>query len=140
MQKSTERLIYGPFHERPTPSPIPNWFHWNNGSTRCKSCVNGFSVKTPHRWTSAHSRVPHCWDHPAEQRLLEKVGDSLVQLQTLSPADLKLVRNVLTIIISGQELDLRRFAKASAEKIIALETEAELDDYTYRVAGCVGGF
>ena len=29
---------------------------------------------------------------------------------------------------------------ASAEKITALETAAELDDYTYRVAGCVGEF
>ncbi len=77
---------------------------------------------------------------PAEQTLLEKVEDSLAQLQTLSPADLKLVRNVLITIISGQELDLRRFAGASAEKIIALETEVELEDYTYRVAGCVGGF
>ena len=77
---------------------------------------------------------------PAEQLLLEKVEDSLAQLQTLSPADLKLVRNVLTTIISGQEMDLRRFAKAFSRKIIALETEAELDDYTYRVAGCVGGF
>ena len=78
---------------------------------------------------------------PAEHLLLEKVGDSLAQLQTLSPADLKLVRNVLTTIISGQELDLRRFARhVCRTKIIALETEAELDDYTYRVAGCVGGF
>jgi farnesyl-diphosphate farnesyltransferase len=77
---------------------------------------------------------------PAEHLLLEKAEDSLAPLQALSPADLKLVRNVLTTIIGGQELDLRRFAKASAEKIIALETEAELDDYTYRVAGCVGGF
>jgi farnesyl-diphosphate farnesyltransferase len=77
---------------------------------------------------------------PAEQRLLEKVEDSLAQLQTLSAADLKLVRNVLTTIIGGQELDLHRFTKASAEKIVALETGTELDDYTYRVAGCVGGF
>ena len=77
---------------------------------------------------------------PAEQKLLDKIEDSLAQLQTLSPADLKLVRNVLTTIISGQELDLHRFGEASAGKIIALETEAELDDYTYRVAGCVGGF
>jgi farnesyl-diphosphate farnesyltransferase len=95
----------------------------------------------------------------AEQALLETVEDSLAQLQTLSPADLKLIRNVLTTIIGGQELDLRRFGSlgstesstlrsgATAEdgrptnqKIIALETEAELDDYTYRVAGCVGGF
>ena len=100
---------------------------------------------------------------PAEQTLLEKVEDSLAQLQTLSPPDLKLVRNVLVIITSGQELDLRRFASGRAGSplpaaeiandarragdcapyqgnIIALETEAELEDYTYRVAGCVGGF
>jgi farnesyl-diphosphate farnesyltransferase len=77
---------------------------------------------------------------PAERILLEKVKDSLALLQTFSPADLKLVRDVLTTITGGQEMDLRRFAKASAEKIIALETAAELDDYTYRVAGCVGEF
>src|SRR5208282_4803258 len=77
---------------------------------------------------------------PAERVLLEKAGDSLTLLQTLSPADLKLVRDVLATIMGGQELDLRRFAGASAEKITALETAAELDDYTYRVAGCVGEF
>ena len=77
---------------------------------------------------------------PAERVLLEKAEDSLTLLQKLSPADLKLVRDVLTTILGGQELDLRRFAGASAEKIIALETAAELDDYTYRVAGCVGEF
>jgi farnesyl-diphosphate farnesyltransferase len=84
---------------------------------------------------------------PAEQMLLEKVEDSLARLQTLSPADLKLVRNVLTTIISGQELDLSRFgslgsteSRPTGQQIIALGTEVELEDYTYRVAGCVGGF
>ena len=77
---------------------------------------------------------------PAERVLLEKAEDSLALLQTFSPADLKLIRDVLTTIMGGQELDLRRFAGASAEKIVALETAAELDDYTYRVAGCVGEF
>ena len=77
---------------------------------------------------------------PAEGALLEKVEDSLALLPTLSPADQPLVRTVLNTITGGQELDLRRFADASAEKIIALETAAELDDYTYRVAGCVGEF
>ena len=76
----------------------------------------------------------------AERLLLEKAGDTLALLQTLSPEDLMLVRDVLATITSGQELDLRRFADSSADKIIALETDAELDDYTYRVAGCVGGF
>jgi len=76
----------------------------------------------------------------AERLLLDKVKDALALLQTLSPEDLKLVRAVLITITGGQELDLRRFANSSAEKIIALETAAELDDYTYRVAGCVGEF
>jgi farnesyl-diphosphate farnesyltransferase len=77
---------------------------------------------------------------PAEKLLLEKVEESLTVLQTFSAADQKLIRDVLTIITSGQELDLRRFAKASVENVVALETATELDDYTYRVAGCVGEF
>jgi len=77
---------------------------------------------------------------PAEAALLEKVEDSLTLLQTLSSADQQLVRTVLNTITGGQELDLRRFAGASARKIVALETAAQLDDYTWRVAGCVGEF
>jgi len=77
---------------------------------------------------------------PAERMLLEKVEHALALLPTLSPEDLKLVREVLATITSGQELDLRRFGNGSANQIIALETAAELDDYTYRVAGCVGEF
>jgi farnesyl-diphosphate farnesyltransferase len=76
----------------------------------------------------------------AEAALLEKVEDSLTLLQTLSPADQQLTRTVLNTITGGQELDLRRFADAFAGKIVALETAAELDDYTWRVAGCVGEF
>jgi farnesyl-diphosphate farnesyltransferase len=77
---------------------------------------------------------------PAERLLLEKVEDSLALLPKLSPADLQRVRGVLEIIIGGQELDLQRFTGASAENILALKSGIELDDYTYRVAGCVGEF
>ena len=84
---------------------------------------------------------------PAEKTLLEKTEAGLALLQTLSPEDLKLVRDVLTTITGGQELDLRRFgqvantgASATGQQVVALETSAELDDYTYRVAGCVGEF
>ena len=84
---------------------------------------------------------------PAEKTLLEKTEAGLALLQTLSPEDLKLVRDVLTTITGGQELDLRRFgqvantgASATGQQVVALETAAELDDYTYRVAGCVGEF
>ncbi len=92
---------------------------------------------------------------PAERVLLEKVEESLAVLRGLTAEDLKLVRQVLDTITRGQELDLRRFAPLEStlqrapdklklelqpQQIIALRTDAELDDYTYRVAGCVGEF
>ncbi len=77
---------------------------------------------------------------PAEKVLLEKTSESLAVLAQLTPADLAKVRAVLLTITSGQELDLQRFAGGAIQKIIALQTAAELDDYTYRVAGCVGEF
>jgi len=76
----------------------------------------------------------------AEGVLLEKCEASLALLDGMPPADRQLVREVLDIITSGQELDLRRFAGAAAGNLVALRTEEELDDYTYRVAGCVGEF
>ncbi len=76
----------------------------------------------------------------AETALLENCEASLALLDNLSPADRQLVREVLDIITSGQELDLRRFAGASASALVALRTDEELEDYTYRVAGCVGEF
>jgi len=77
----------------------------------------------------------------AERELLEKPPEALAALAKLSSTDQQLVRDVLATIISGQELDLQRFAGAQPSgKIVALATDAELDDYTYRVAGCVGEF
>lgn len=77
---------------------------------------------------------------PAERALLKRVEVSLAALRSLASADLELVREVLATITSGQESDLRRFARSSVNEIIALRVDAELDDYTYRVAGCVGEF
>jgi len=76
----------------------------------------------------------------AERVLLEKCAVSLALLEDLNSPDQQLVRTVLEIITSGQELDLRRFSDATLNNVVALQTESELDDYTYRVAGCVGEF
>ncbi|HXE43316.1 MAG TPA: squalene/phytoene synthase family protein, partial [Candidatus Baltobacteraceae bacterium] len=76
----------------------------------------------------------------AEKLLLEKIESALSTLQYFSEADQKLIRTVINVISSGQELDLRRFGGVSAGKIVPLETDVQLDDYTYRVAGCVGEF
>jgi farnesyl-diphosphate farnesyltransferase len=75
-----------------------------------------------------------------ERALLINCEASLALLRNLEAKDQDLVRQVLQTIISGQELDLHRFAAANANHIIALKTGEDLDDYTYRVAGCVGEF
>lgn len=77
---------------------------------------------------------------PAERLLLQRTEDSLALLGRLEDSDRGLVRRVLATIISGQELDLKRFANASESNIVGLATAEDLDDYTYRVAGCVGEF
>ncbi len=77
---------------------------------------------------------------PAERVLLERCEETVGLLGHLPPADLTLVRQVLDIITSGQDLDLARFAGVAPGQVRALETDAELDDYTFRVAGCVGEF
>ena len=77
---------------------------------------------------------------PAERVLLERCEEAICILQSFPEADRERIREVLSVITSGQELDLVRFGSADGKRLIALETEAELDDYAYRVAGCVGEF
>jgi len=77
---------------------------------------------------------------PSERVLLEKCEASLALLQAQSELDKKLIREVLDVITGGQALDLKRFGNPAPGKLTALQTDAELDDYTFRVAGCVGQF
>ncbi len=85
------------------------------------------------QWRQAHAPGP-------EQVLLARCEETLGLLESMEEADHRRIREVLETIISGQELDLKRFNGATAQRIVALETAADLDDYTYRVAGCVGEF
>ncbi len=77
---------------------------------------------------------------PAERTLLENLGNILEDLRAFSLDDRRLIRNVLDTITHGQEMDLIRFGDAAADRIIALGNNEELDEYTYKVAGCVGEF
>lgn len=89
------------------------------------------------RWTSA---LLNGIVDPSERRLMETTADWIAWLNALPAEERRLVREVVEIIIGGQQLDLRRFATADAENPVALADEAELEDYTWRVAGCVGAF
>ena len=77
---------------------------------------------------------------PAEKLLLEKGRRDIAWPRCKPcPSGTANCREVLATITEGQALDVRRFAQASSSRIAALETAAELDEYTYHVAGCVGG-
>ncbi len=76
----------------------------------------------------------------AERVLLLKLEEAVRILETYSEEDRRLIRTVLEVITGGQELDLRRFETGATGSLRALASEAELDDYAYRVAGCVGEF
>jgi farnesyl-diphosphate farnesyltransferase len=78
--------------------------------------------------------------HAAERRLLERLGEALARVGALPAADRAQVRAVLATLTSGMVFDLTRFPGADAGSLGALDTLAELDHYTYLVAGCVGPF
>lgn len=74
---------------------------------------------------------------PRERLLMESCPRILGSLKTLPGKEAALVREVVETIIGGQRLDLTKFSGPST---IALRDGAELEDYTWRVAGCVGLF
>jgi farnesyl-diphosphate farnesyltransferase len=74
---------------------------------------------------------------PAERVLLERLGDCLEMLDTFSAVDRRLIQQLLQTIITGQIFDFETFPDGS---LTALKDDAELDRYTYLVAGCVGEF
>ncbi|MEO6870823.1 MAG: squalene/phytoene synthase family protein [Chthoniobacterales bacterium] len=76
--------------------------------------------------------------NPAERSLIENLRKILDQLGNSAPADRADIRAVLQTIVRGQELDLERFGDATAT--VSLRSVAELNEYTYLVAGCVGEF
>ena len=77
----------------------------------------------------------------SERVLLEKADLAVHALSSTSGADLAMMRTCLKIIIGGQSLDLQRFGPSNdQDEISALDDDAALDDYAYRVAGSVGEF
>jgi farnesyl-diphosphate farnesyltransferase len=75
---------------------------------------------------------------PQERRLVEELGSCIDWLARLNPADRADIRSVLQTIVRGQEFDLKRFG--DPPRTISLRSAAELEEYTYLVAGSVGDF
>jgi farnesyl-diphosphate farnesyltransferase len=93
-------------------------------------------IRTPRKTDFKHFAQEVRPAHPGEQVLLENIGACLDWLADLPESRQSLIRNVLERIIHGQDLDLARFGTGFS----SLETGADLEEYTYLVAGCVGEF
>lgn len=76
-------------------------------------------------------------DNAQERALIVALPECLSLLDRLDPADRADVRTVLGHITRGQALDVERFGEG---RLAALQSAAELDEYTYLVAGSVGEF
>jgi farnesyl-diphosphate farnesyltransferase len=73
-----------------------------------------------------------------EARLLQRLPEVVKAYRAAPEVEGKMTRGVLGPIVKGQTLDIERFPQDG--KLRALATAAELDEYTWLVAGCVGEF
>ena len=79
--------------------------------------------------------------NPSEAELLLNAEDVIQGLEEYDKGDQERILECLEGIVGGQILDLHRFGTAmEGGGISSLTSDEELDDYTYRVAGCVGTF
>ncbi len=87
------------------------------------------------------SNLAEIQDNLNEAELLRNVQEVIDGLEVYEKDDQERMLECLQIIVDGQILDLERFGTAREGGVIsALSNDKELDDYTYRVAGCVGVF
>jgi farnesyl-diphosphate farnesyltransferase len=76
----------------------------------------------------------------AERQLLERLEECFAVFGEFSPEDRRRVRQLMTTLVRGMEMDLMVFPGSTAVQLTALKSLDALDQYTYYVAGCVGEF
>lgn len=76
----------------------------------------------------------------AERVLLERLEDCFRLYGTFVAEDRQRIRDLMGTLVNGMEMDLTVFPGDSACELTALQTMADLDLYTYYVAGFVGEF
>ncbi len=83
--------------------------------------------------------APHQTDS-AERVLLQRLEDCFRLYQDCAQDDRLRIRRLMSTLPNGMEMDLSRFPGDTTGELRALQTLADLDQYTYYVAGCVGEF
>jgi farnesyl-diphosphate farnesyltransferase len=87
-------------------------------------------------WRADLRRFSEKQSHAGERRLMERLDECFVALDQLPERQQEIVRDVIRTITGGQHLDVERFREGPA----VLADAASLEDYCWRVAGCVGAF
>lgn len=77
-------------------------------------------------------------DNPSESKLVSELPTILLQMQKMTKREQDLIIKVVSTLISGMQMDLRTFTQIKS--ITALPDQLALEEYMYRVAGCVGEF
>ena len=77
---------------------------------------------------------------PIERELLLRLPECFASFRALAEEDRLRIRALLLALTHGMQEDLRTFPGESSGHLVALETRADLDRYTYYAAGCVGEF
>jgi farnesyl-diphosphate farnesyltransferase len=106
--------------------------------TSLRDQVNG--LPDPEALARIKAEVASRQKDSGEKVLLESLEPALEALSQLDGADREAVRNIVATLTMGMAFDLRTFPNESSGRIGALQEFAELDRYTYLVAGCVGEF
>jgi farnesyl-diphosphate farnesyltransferase len=101
---------------------------------QAESALEGASISLD------YDRLISAQREESEARLLRLAPQILQLIHRLEAEDRADVLTVLRVISGGQRLDLERFSGIPPGEVRALKDAAELDDYTFRVAGCVGEF
>lgn len=76
----------------------------------------------------------------SEKRLLESLPAMFTFLEKLPTYQARSVRDIVAKLTLGIEFDIVNFPDKEPQDLRALQTQEDLDRYTYMVAGCVGEF
>lgn len=77
---------------------------------------------------------------PEERELLLSLDQCFDIYQGIEAGDREKIRDLILTLTQGMQMDLRTFPGENEGRLVALQTRADLDRYTYYVAGCVGEF
>jgi farnesyl-diphosphate farnesyltransferase len=99
-----------------------------------------FAEAGPSVFSTLQQQLSKQQQQPAERELLSRLDECFALLAAVEQQDQHHIRELVLTLTQGMLMDLTIFPGEYEGEVRALETRADLDRYTYFVAGCVGEF